>query len=175
MSSTDEGRAPVSIEAFVAREAPGVDQETVQSGLALAKLASRATSAFEWHFGRFGLTRARFETLLTLAAHGDRPWTQAELAEHVGVSRPSMTAIVDVLARDLLVARTPHPADRRKKVIKMTDQGEKLIATVLPAHFARLGAALETMVAAERGRADESIESISGVLDVLGGLLDCDS
>lgn len=51
---------------FIHQQLPQVPEEQVSFGLALCGLASEGSSALEWHFGRFGLSRSRFETLVCL-------------------------------------------------------------------------------------------------------------
>ena len=49
--------------------------------------------------------------------------SQQEVADRVGVDRTSMVALIDELAAKDLVARRPHPADRRKNVVELTPNG----------------------------------------------------
>lgn len=46
-----------------------------------------------------------------------------ELAERAGVTKPSMSEIIDVLARLGYVERLPDPHDRRATLIRRTDRG----------------------------------------------------
>lgn len=55
----------------------------------------------------------------------------ARLAEAIYIPRQSMTFTLDALERLHLAARTPHPADRRKKQILLSSKGKKLGQTML--------------------------------------------
>jgi DNA-binding MarR family transcriptional regulator len=55
----------------------------------------------------------------------------ARLAEAIYIPRQSMTFTLDALERLQLAARTPHPADRRKKQILLSSKGKKLGQTML--------------------------------------------
>ena len=46
-----------------------------------------------------------------------------ELAEWAGVTKPSMSEIVDILVRLGYVERTPDPSDRRAMLIRRTERG----------------------------------------------------
>jgi DNA-binding MarR family transcriptional regulator len=86
--------------------------------------------------------------------------TGRELAQHAGVEPPYVSVMVDDLEQRGLVERTPHPTDRRAKVVRATAAGrraaaqaERLLLTP-PASFADLPAedlaALERILAALR-------------------------
>ena len=67
-----------------------------------------------------------------------------ELADRAGVTRPTMVELVDDLERLGFVERRPDPADRRAKLICLTDQGRRAtrtshaIVVELEAEYARL-------------------------------------
>jgi DNA-binding MarR family transcriptional regulator len=56
------------------------------------------------------------------------PMTLSELAEHIGADAPYTTTIVDKLEAQGLVERTPHPDDRRRKLVRLTPAGEEAVA-----------------------------------------------
>ncbi|HQV21052.1 MAG TPA: MarR family transcriptional regulator, partial [Gordonia sp. (in: high G+C Gram-positive bacteria)] len=49
-----------------------------------------------------------------------------QLAEHLGITKQSASAIVDALVRDGYVARRPDPADRRASIIELTARGRQV-------------------------------------------------
>ena len=52
---------------------------------------------------------------------------QRELGALLGINSSSMTALVDRLERDDIAVRRPHPHDRRKHVVRLTDHGRALV------------------------------------------------
>jgi DNA-binding MarR family transcriptional regulator len=52
--------------------------------------------------------------------------TMGELANLLGTDPPYMTILVDDLERQGLVARKPHPTDRRAKLVETTALGRKM-------------------------------------------------
>lgn len=58
------------------------------------------------------------------------PLTMGELAEQLLTDRPYATLLVNDLERRGLVERTVYPADRRRKVVKATQEGRKVAAIV---------------------------------------------
>jgi DNA-binding MarR family transcriptional regulator len=81
---------------------------------------------------------------------------QAELAQLLMLNTSSVTALVDRLEAHRIARRTPHPTDRRRFVVELTEGGRALIrdtATFLlgtfdhidPAELPRLATTLSTM------------------------------
>jgi len=52
--------------------------------------------------------------------------SMGELAEALGIDRPNATVVVDDLEAQGLVRRTPHPTDRRAKLVEATRKGKTL-------------------------------------------------
>jgi DNA-binding MarR family transcriptional regulator len=55
-----------------------------------------------------------------------RPMSMGELATLLGIDRPNATVVVDDLEAQGLVQRTPHPTDRRAKLVEATPKGKSL-------------------------------------------------
>ena len=74
----------------------------------------------------------------------------AELAERTGVTRATITGLVDTLERDGLVARTPNTDDRRMRAVSLTPRGSALLREILPEHFRRMAWLMATLDEQER-------------------------
>lgn len=73
-----------------------------------------------------GTSAARMEALSTI----DRaPWlsAQVEIANRMGIEKPTLTRMLDMLEAEALVERLPDPCDRRAKLIRLTGQGEQTL------------------------------------------------
>lgn len=73
-----------------------------------------------------GLTTARAALLWALFHAG--PMTQRELAGRLRVTPRNVTGLLDALEADGLVARGPHPTDRRATLVSLTDLGRSATA-----------------------------------------------
>jgi len=73
-----------------------------------------------------GLTPARAEVLWVL--HRGGPRTQRELSQVLKCTPRNVTGLVDALAGAGFVQRTAHPSDRRAVMVRLSDQGQSLIA-----------------------------------------------
>ena len=58
--------------------------------------------------------------------------TQADLCDATFRDAPTMSRIVDGMARRNLLARKPHPGDGRARIIQLTRKGRELEKTLVP-------------------------------------------
>jgi DNA-binding MarR family transcriptional regulator len=130
----------------------------------LARRAWRAMSEIALDHDRrvavseaLGLSWARVLALRALAA---RPHTMRALAERLTADPPYVTLVVDDLEERGLVQRTPHPEDRRAKLVKLTAAGR--------AAAARADTILDEPPAALRGVPTEDLAAMLRVLERVG-------
>ena len=84
----------------------------------LARAASTALAPLE--------LRVRSYSVLALAADHDGGITQRSIAALVGLDPSQVVSLVDGLQERGLVDRTPHPGDRRNKLVTVTERGREL-------------------------------------------------
>jgi DNA-binding MarR family transcriptional regulator len=63
------------------------------------------------------------------------PATPATLAEEAGVTRATMTGLIDTLEKDRLVAREPDANDRRTIHVRLTAEGRATLEDIVPDYF----------------------------------------
>jgi DNA-binding MarR family transcriptional regulator len=128
----------------------------------VASTARFAGSFLRWVDSRAcgPLTYPRLRVLEALKTAG--PAKMADLADQVGISARNMTAVVDALEQAGLVARRPHPADRRAILIELTPGGVRAVETTL-------GPGLDAVAELFGGL---SLREQKQYLKVLGRLLD---
>jgi DNA-binding MarR family transcriptional regulator len=82
------------------------------------------------------LTLGSFNVLVVVAGDPE-PLTPSEIATRVviPVTTANLTGILDTLERHNYVERRPHPADRRRLLIQITQTGRRVLAKVLPRIF----------------------------------------
>jgi DNA-binding MarR family transcriptional regulator len=122
----------------LARQYPDLDPSATDAFLHLLRAADELFQAREQSLGTHGISCGRFSVLMQLwDKENNKPIsrTPADLAEVAGVTRATMTGLVDTLERDGLVRREPAPSDRRMMSVHVTDKGQELLTRVLPSHF----------------------------------------
>lgn len=126
-----------------AREFPALDPSATEVFLHLLRCGDEAFRVVDSHLAQHDITQGRFGVLMALWGNCQRsgcqmPLTPAELADRTGVTRATITGLVDTLERADLVTRTPHPDDRRMMSVGLTKRGEKLLTRIMPEHFRRM-------------------------------------
>jgi DNA-binding MarR family transcriptional regulator len=106
-----------------------------------------------------GLTPARLSALSVLVFAG--PQSLGALAAAERVAGPTMTRIVDGLARSGLAERLPDPADGRAVLIAATAAGDSLMRAAAARRISAISAAIERLPAADQRR----IAAAAGLLD----------
>jgi DNA-binding MarR family transcriptional regulator len=89
---------------------------------AMLSYLERSTAAL----APFGVDARELAVLARLG--GPQPLSQQEVAALLGVDRTTMVGLVDALERKGLVARRPHPDDRRKNAVELTGEGRRTLA-----------------------------------------------
>lgn len=90
----------------------------------LFELIVRLGDGMQHWLGERGLTTSRAEVLFRL--HGQGAMVQRELSEALRCTPRHVTQLVDQLEQAGLVARKPHPSDRRAILVTPTAKGTKL-------------------------------------------------
>ena len=159
-----------------AKEFPDLDPSAAEAFLHLLltgddvfAVTERNLSDRSISHGRFGVlmllwrsTQPRAAALLGADDCVAGPRTPAELAEAAGVTRATMTGLIDTLERDGLVKREPDPDDRRMMSVLLTPKGEKFLTDFLPGHFKLIADLMAPLSEAERKTLVKLLVKIQG-------------
>ncbi|EHK57936.1 MarR family winged helix-turn-helix transcriptional regulator [Allomesorhizobium alhagi] len=112
-------------------------------------------------FARFGLQAGEFDVLATLRRSGP-PYalTPTALYEATMVTSGAMTNRLDRLEKAGLIARGPHPEDRRGVIVQLTEKGRALIDEAVTAHVENEHQVLAGLTRAEQDRLAELLEKL---------------
>ncbi|MFC3960957.1 MarR family winged helix-turn-helix transcriptional regulator [Nocardia jiangsuensis] len=94
-------------------------------------IALELDRAVEHLYTTAALTAAEVELLVPLR-YNDTPMTAIRLAEHLGMSRAGISKTLSKLESRGLLARTPHPRDRRSALLTLTPDGIELVDDLFP-------------------------------------------
>lgn len=147
-----------------AKEFPDLDPSAAEAFLHLLRTGDevfghtdRNLSDHNISHGRFGVmmllwrsVQPRAATLAGINGCSDGPRTPAELADAAGVTRATMTGLIDTLERDGFVKREPDPNDRRMMSVRLTPEGERFLGDYLPEHFQAIAALMSPLSESER-------------------------
>jgi DNA-binding MarR family transcriptional regulator len=87
--------------------------------------------------------------VLSHLARGSAP-TQLALASAIGYDKTRLIGLLDELERDGLITREPDPADRRARIVHLTERGRELHAATVADIRAMEDELLSSLTPAER-------------------------
>jgi MarR family transcriptional regulator, negative regulator of the multidrug operon emrRAB len=93
---------------------------------------------FEQQIRPFGLAEAEFRVLTTLFSQPDGVAHPSDLCARAAQSPANMSRICDALVSRDLITRVLSAHDRRRMVLRITEQGEELVRRLLPVMFVPL-------------------------------------
>jgi MarR family transcriptional repressor of emrRAB len=98
----------------------------------LLHMGREMATRFEQRIRPFGLAEAEFRVLTTLFSQPDGVAHPSDLCARAGQSPANMSRISDALVRQDLITRVLSAQDRRRMVLRITEQGEDLVRRLLP-------------------------------------------
>jgi DNA-binding MarR family transcriptional regulator len=117
------------------------------------------------------ISQGRFTVLMLLGMDcGDdedapeQPATPATLAEAAGVTRATMTGLIDTLEKDRWVLREPDPDDRRTVRVRLTEEGRTVLENIVPDYFQCVADLLNPLSEPERKKLVELLQKIQAGL-----------
>ncbi len=128
---------PEVLEKFAERY-PDADVTAIASFLHLLRVATDLSLALDACLSKHDLLQGRWWVLILLMREEHLSSTPSLLAEKVGVTRATMTGLIDSLEQSGLVRRVFDKADRRRVMIQLTEAGQAKLDVVMPDYYRRL-------------------------------------
>lgn len=122
----------------------GADLEASRLGLLMLWLADDIIQSVNHQLAPFDISEKKLDVLLIFAAQlgldldttERRPDTMLQtptgITEYFGITRATVTGLLDWLEKRNLVERKRHPTDRRSTPIEITEAGKDLVERALP-------------------------------------------
>ena len=139
---------------------PELDIDSVETCLAFLRATADVQAALDTHFARYGLSMGKFTLLMQLLQADEQGLTPSECAERAGVTRATITGLLDGLEREGLVKRQPCPSDRRMLSVQLTDEGRVLLSAMLPDHFCRTTGLMSHLTTTEKKTLIELLQKL---------------
>jgi len=107
---------------------------------------------------RVEMRRGQFRTLRFIQRNPDS--SLSDLAEHLGLTLPSVSKLVDGLVKQKLVSRKESPEDRRKITLLLTDTGTAMVDSARADARSHLADKLKQL-------SDDELQTISQAMQIL--------
>lgn len=110
------------------------------------------------------LSVPQFRTLLFLSRN--RGSSLSEVAEHIGLTLPSMSTLIDGLVDRSYAVRQTDPSDRRRMTLTLTERGEATLQSAREATQAYLAEKLNRIPETDRKTIVASMQILKHVFEV---------
>jgi DNA-binding MarR family transcriptional regulator len=104
----------------------------------LMNLGREVAASFEQQIRPFGVSEAEFRVLTTLFSQPEGVSHPSDLCARAAQSPANMSRIADALVSRNLITRVLSVQDRRRMVLRITEEGEELVRRLLPTLFGSL-------------------------------------
>ncbi len=143
---------------------PGAtDKQTVEIANRLRPALLKLARELRRESHALGVTGGQVTLLIQIQRN--RGFGVNDLAAHERISPAAMSGHVDRLQKAGLVTRTPHETDRRRQVLALTAEGERVLRSVKSRRTAWLAARLKRLDPAELEELDAAVEPLFRLLE----------
>jgi DNA-binding MarR family transcriptional regulator len=149
------------------REFPGASRSAAEVAANLIRTASVFDSEIERRPREVADLSTSALLALSILEGADEPLAGHVIAERMLITSAGMTSLLDTLQRRGLVERRPHPTDRRKILINLTEKARGIVDQALPAVHATITAAVRDLSESDREQLINSLTIIRTRLDAL--------
>jgi MarR family transcriptional repressor of emrRAB len=141
------------------------------SGILLCRLllhiGREMAARFEQQIKPFGLAEAEFRVLTTLFSQPDGVAHPSDLCARASQSPANMSRISDALVTRGLITRVPSVHDRRRMVLRITEEGEAFVEQLLPKLHVPLRRMLKNFPEIEQRQLAAQLKKLGAELDQL--------
>jgi MarR family transcriptional repressor of emrRAB len=139
------------------------------SGILLCRLVlhigREMTARFEQQIKPFGLAEAEFRVLTTLFSQPEGVAHPSDLCARASQSPANMSRISDALVARGLITRVSSLHDRRRMVLRITEEGEEFVRQLLPKLHEPLRRMLKNFPEAEQQQLASQLKRLAAELE----------
>ncbi len=135
--------------------ARGTDTAAAGLGLLLLWLSDDVEQRANAALADYGLTESKLDVLMIFGLAergllGEQAVTPSYIADYFGVTRSTVTGLLDWLEKRALLTRALNQDDRRSISLTLTDEGRRLLERALPAFWRMCASLVDGLDAQDR-------------------------
>jgi MarR family transcriptional repressor of emrRAB len=146
-----------------------LDPTAMMTCIAVLRTGSDMMALLEKMLNPYGLSQGGYLTLIVLNRNPQEEISPSDLAARVGVTRATMTGLLDTLAKEGLVERIPHDNDRRRTVVRLTRKGTVRLGHILPELYSKITELMAGISEKEREHLMRLLKKLNTGLERIGG------
>jgi MarR family transcriptional regulator, negative regulator of the multidrug operon emrRAB len=141
-----------------------LDARALEAFLVLLRVGSDVLAALEAFLASNKTSQGKFTVLMLLNREPSIGISPSDLADRSGVTRATITGLLDGLEREKLIVREDDRADRRKAVVRLTQRGIKSLDTMLPDYYRQVAHLMGSLSDAEKAVVVDLLQKVSSNL-----------
>jgi MarR family transcriptional regulator, negative regulator of the multidrug operon emrRAB len=135
----------------------------------LLHVGREMAASFEQRIRPFGLAEAEFRVLTTLFSQPEGVAHPSDLCVRASQSPANMSRISDALVERGLITRLSSVHDRRRMVLRITEEGERFVRDLLPTLHVSLRRMLRDFPESEQRQMCAQLKRLGTELDQMAG------
>jgi DNA-binding MarR family transcriptional regulator len=143
-----------------------VDSDTVIQFLNILHVGTELSESLDSFLAQHGLLQGRWWVLILLMREDDLTSTPSALAKKSGVSKATMSGLINGLLKDGLITRLGDSLDRRSYSVKLSKLGQFKLDEVMPDYYKRVNKIMGVITAEDRDKMLKSLTLIKAQSNV---------
>lgn len=140
---------------------PELEPGALEAFLVLMRIGSDVIGGFEAFLTKQGTSQGKFTVLMLLNRNPEVGISPSDLADRSGVTRATITGLLDGLSREKLIVRENDTGDRRKAVVRLTARGQKLLDGMVPVYFEQVAELMRDLSEDEKSQLVRLLEKVN--------------
>jgi DNA-binding MarR family transcriptional regulator len=150
---------------------PQIDPRSVEAFLVLLRTATDTIDACDTYLARHRISQGKFTVMMILNRCPDQGISPSDLADKCGVTRATITGLLDGLEREQYVRREGDASDRRRALVYLTANARTFLDGFLPDFFTQIGQLMGGLQEGEKLKLTELLHTIAVRLpEFMGGV-----
>lgn len=111
-----------------------IDESKIDLLMRIDKFRDALERAKQKHLQHWNMSEGRLMVIMAIWCSGDGTIKASDIAQELGVTRATMTGLIDSLMRDEFIAKKDCPEDRRVAYLSLSAKGQDFLKMMMPEH-----------------------------------------
>lgn len=150
---------------------PQLDPSAVSLFLTLLSTATELETELDRYLSQFGLLQGRWLIMIIVARSEDHTASPSKIALESGLTKATVSGLLDTLEKDGLIERVQCSKDRRRQHVKLSKKGQDTLNMLMPGYYRRVAMLMSTLDEEIRKNSIDALTEIRSRKKILGSSL----
>ncbi len=124
---------------------PQLDPSAVNLFLMLLSTATELEEELDRYLSQFGLLQGRWLIMIIIVRSENQTTSPSQIAVESGLTKATVTGLLDALEKEKLVERIKCNKDRRRQHVKLSKKGYEVFNALMPGYYRRVAMLMSTI------------------------------